>query len=223
MVISSVGKINFELLKKYILKYFGQAETKLRRNGRKRFERYCPDKRIVTRDTFQSHCIIGNVALDIMHPKRIAMVLLNNIIGGQAMNSRLNMALRERNGMAYNIESGYTAYSDTGLFNVYFGTEHENLEKAIHIVLKEFKILREKNLGILQLSKAQKQLMGQIAISSENYEDLMLGIGKSYLIFNEVDTIQTILRKIEAVTPFDLIEVANEVLDEKQLSTLVYV
>ena len=223
MVISSVGKINFELLKKYILKYFGQAETKLRRNGRKRFERYCPDKRIVTRDTFQSHCIIGNVALDIMHPKRIAMVLLNDIIGGQAMNSRLNMALRERNGMAYNIESGYTAYSDTGLFNVYFGTEHENLEKAIHIVLKEFKILREKNLGILQLSKAQKQLMGQIAISSENYEDLMLGIGKSYLIFNEVDTIQTILRKIEAVTPFDLIEVANEVLDEKQLSTLVYV
>ena len=177
----------------------------------------------MTRDTFQSHCIIGNVALDIMHPKRIAMVLLNNIIGGQAMNSRLNMALRERNGMAYNIESGYTAYSDTGLFNVYFGTEHENLEKAIHIVLKEFKILREKNLGILQLSKAQKQLMGQIAISSENYEDLMLGIGKSYLIFNKVDTIQTIMRKIEAVTPIDMIEVANEVLDEKQLSTLVYV
>ncbi len=97
-----------------------------------------------SKDTFQAHCILGNVALEIMHPKRIAMVLLNNIIGGQAMNSRLNLALRERKGMAYNIESGYTAYSDTGLFSVYFGTEYENLEKAINIVLKEFKLLREK-------------------------------------------------------------------------------
>ena len=222
MVISSVGKINFEQLKKYIQKYFGFAETRTRLNGRKRFENYSPNKRILQKDTFQAHCILGNVALEIMHPKRIAMVLLNNIIGGQAMNSRLNLALRERKGMAYNIESGYTAYSDTGLFNVYFGTEYENLEKAINIVLKEFKLLREKNLGSLQLSKAQKQLMGQIAISSENYEDLMLAIGKSYLVFNKVDTIQTILKKIEKVTPSDLMEVANQVLDEKRMSLLIY-
>ncbi len=222
MVISSVGKINFEQLKKYVEKYFGFAQTNIRLNGRKRFENYSPDKRITRKDTFQAHCVMGNIALDIMHPKRIAMVLLNNIIGGQAMNSRLNLALRERKGMAYNIESGYTAYSDTGLFSVYFGTEHENLEKAINIVLKEFKLLREKNLGTLQLSKAQKQLMGQIAISGENYEDLMLGIGKSYLVFDKVDTIQTILKKIERVTPSDLMEVANEVLDEKRMSLLVY-
>ncbi len=222
MVISSVGKINFEQLKKYIQKYFGFAETRTRLNGRKRFENYSPNKRILQKDTFQAHCILGNIALEIMHPKRIAMVLLNNIIGGQAMNSRLNLALRERKGMAYNIESGYTAYSDTGLFNVYFGTEYENLEKAINIVLKEFKLLREKNLGSLQLSKAQKQLMGQIAISSENYEDLMLAIGKSYLVFNKVDTIQTILKKIEKVTPSDLMEVANQVLDEKRMSLLIY-
>ncbi|NLB93524.1 MAG: insulinase family protein, partial [Bacteroidales bacterium] len=101
-------------------------------------------------------------------------------------------------------------------------TEYENLEKAINIVLKEFKLLREKNLGSLQLSKAQKQLMGQIAISSENYEDLMLAIGKSYLVFNKVDTIQTILKKIEKVTPSDLMEVANQVLDEKRMSLLIY-
>ncbi|NLB92402.1 MAG: insulinase family protein, partial [Bacteroidales bacterium] len=108
MVISSVGKINFEQLKKYIQRYFGFAETRTRLNGRKRFENYSPNKRILQKDTFQAHCILGNVALEIMHPKRIAMVLLNNIIGGQAMNSRLNLALRERKGMAYNIESGYT-------------------------------------------------------------------------------------------------------------------
>lgn len=222
MVISSVGKIDFVSLIKLTEKYFGQAETKLRQNGRKRFENYIPGNLLVEKDTFQSHCMLGNIAFDVMHPKRIAMVLLNNIIGGQAMNSRLNMALRERKGMAYNIESGYTAYTDTGLFNVYFGTDHENLEKAFHLVLKEFKLLREKKLGVLQLSKAQKQLMGQIAISTENREDLMLTIGKSYLLFNKVDTVQTIFKKIEAITPLDLLEVANEVLDEKQMSRLVY-
>ncbi|MBW6534129.1 MAG: insulinase family protein [Mariniphaga sp.] len=222
MVISSVGKIDFAALIKLTEKYFGQAETKLRQNGRIRFDNYIPGNLQVEKDTFQSHCMMGNLAFDVMHPKRITMVLLNNIIGGQAMNSRLNMALRERKGMAYNIESGYTAYTDTGLFNVYFGTDHENLEKAISLVLKEFKLLREKKLGVLQLSKAQKQLMGQIAISTENREDLMLTIGKSYLLFNKVDTVQTIFKKIEAITPLDLLEVANEVLDESQMSRLVY-
>ncbi len=222
MIISSVGKIGFDALIKLIEKYFGQAETRLRQNNRKQFENYLPSNREVIKDTYQSHCVMGNLAYDVMHPKRIAMILLNNIVGGQAMNSRLNMALRERKGMAYNIESGYTAYTDTGLFNVYFGTDHENLEKAAAIVLKEFKLLREKKLGVLQLSKAQKQLMGQIAISSENHEDLMLTIGKSYMLFNKVDSIQTIFRKIEAITPTDLLEVANEVLEEKQMSRLVY-
>jgi len=222
MVISSVGKIDFGALIKLTEKYFGQAETRLRQNGRIRFNSYIPGNFLVEKDTFQSHCMMGNLAFDVMHPKRITMVLLNNIIGGQAMNSRLNMALRERKGMAYNIESGYTAYTDTGLFNVYFGTDHENLEKAINLVLKEFKLLREKKLGVLQLSKAQKQLMGQIAISTENREDLMLTIGKSYLLFNKVDTVQTIFKKIEAITPIDLLEVANMVLDESQMSRLVY-
>jgi len=222
MVISSVGKIDFNALIKLTERYFGQAHARLRKNGRIKFENYVPEVRVTERDTFQSHCMMGNIAYDVMHPKRIAMVLLNNIIGGQAMNSRLNMALRERKGMAYNIESGYTAYTDTGLFNVYFGTDRENLEKAIRLVLKEFKLLREKKLGVLQLRKAQKQLMGQIAISTENREDLMLTIGKSYLLFNKVDTVQTIFRKIEAITPLDLLEVANEVLDENQMSRLVY-
>ncbi|RIH65574.1 insulinase family protein [Mariniphaga sediminis] len=222
MVISSVGKINFNALVKLIEKYFGHAETRLRQNGRRQFDNYIPGNRIVEKDTFQAHCLLGNVAFDVMHPRRIAMVLLNNIIGGQAMNSRLNMALRERQGMAYNIESGYTAYTDTGLFNVYFGTDRENLEKAIALILREFKLLREKKLGVLQLSKAQRQLMGQIAISAENGEDLMLTIGKSYLLFNKVDSVKTIFKKIEAISPVDLIEVANEVLEENRMSRLVY-
>ncbi|MFW6310571.1 MAG: M16 family metallopeptidase [Prolixibacteraceae bacterium] len=222
MVISSVGKIDFAKLVKLIEKYFGSAENNLRVDGRQRFDNYVPGFRILEKDTFQSHCVLGNVAYDIQHPKRITMVLLNNIIGGQAMNSRLNMALRERKGMAYNIESGYTAYSDTGLFNVYFGTDRENLGKATDLVLKEFKLLRDKKLGTVQLRKAQKQLIGQIAISTENREDLMLTVGKSYLLFDRVESMRTVFEKIESITPADLLEAANEVLQPDQMSRIVY-
>jgi predicted Zn-dependent peptidase len=162
------------------------------------------------------------LAYDVHHSSRIAMVLLNNLIGGQAMNSRLNLALRERKGMAYNVESSYTAYSDTGLFNVYFGTDKENFERAVSIVKKEFKQLRETKLGGVQLIKAKKQLIGQIAISTESHDDLMLAIGKSYMLYNRVDPLSVVFKKIEEITANDILEVANQILDEKQLSTLVY-
>jgi len=222
IVISSVGNYDFNELVKLLDRYFGETPKKIRKPSRKKFRNYVPEYRSVEKETFQSHCIIGNIAYDIQHKKRIAMVLLNNILGGAAMNSRLNLALRERRGMAYNVESSYTAYSDTGLFNVYFGTDKENLEKALSLVQKEFKLLRDKKLGAIQLSKAKKQLVGQIAISTESHEDLMLAIGKSYLLFNKVDPLQIVYNKIEAITTEDLLEVANLTLDKKQMSTLVY-
>ncbi len=222
MVVSSVGNLKFDKLVKYIEKYFGNAEPKLRTNGRKPFENYVPGIRTEEKDTFQTHCVLGNIAYDVKHPARIMMVLLNNIIGGPAMNSRLNLALRERRGMAYNIESGYTAYTDTGLFNVYFGTDKENYEKALTLVKKEFKMLRDSKLGGVQLSKAKKQLLGQIAVSVESHDDLMLAIGKSYLLYNQVDPLSEVFRKIEAITSENLLEVANEILDESKMSILVY-
>ena len=222
MVISSVGKLKFERLIGYAEKYFGSATAKLRSNSRKPFENYTPATRLEDKDTFQSHCMIGNIAYDVQHPKRIIMVLLNNIIGGPAMNSRLNLALRERRGMAYNVESNYTAYTDTGLFNVYFGTDRENFEKALTLVRKEFKQLRETRLGTSQLNKVKKQMIGQIAVSAESHDDLMLAIGKSYLLYNKVDSLSEVFKKIEAISDSDLLEVANEVLDENRLSTLVY-
>ena len=222
MVVSSVGNMKFDKLVKYTEKYFGSAEAKLRINERKPFENYVPGTKTEEKDTFQTHCILGNIAYDVKHPRRIVMVLLNNIIGGPAMNSRLNLALRERRGMAYNIESGYTAYTDTGLFNVYFGTDKENFDKALALVKKEFKLLRDTRLGGVQLSKAKKQLLGQIAVSTESHDDLMLAIGKSYLLYNRVDPLSEVFRKIEAITIDDLLEVANIVLDEKQMSMLVY-
>lgn len=222
MVISSVGNLAFSKLVNIVEKYFGNAQAKLRTKERLPFLNYIPGKRMVEKDTFQSHCVLGNISYDVMHDNRIVMVLLNNIIGGPAMNSRLNLALRERNGLAYNIESGYTAYTDTGLFNVYFGTEKENLEKALELVKKEFKNLRETKLGGLQLSKAKKQMIGQIAISTESHDDMMLAIGKSYLLYNRVDPMHVVFKRIEEITSEQLLEVANEALDEKQMSTLIY-
>ncbi len=222
IVISSVGNYNFENLVHLLDRYFGETPEKFRNNTRRGFRNYKPEKRMIDKDTFQAHCVVGNIAYDIQHKKRIVMVLLNNILGGQAMNSRLNLALRERRGMAYNVESSYSPYTDTGLFNVYFGTDKENLDKALALVQMEFKILRDKEMGAIQLSKAKKQLIGQIAISTESHEDLMLAIGKSYLLFDKVDPLREVFKKIDAITAKDLREVANFSLDQKQMSTLVY-
>lgn len=222
MVISSVGNISFKDLLKLVERYFGAVAESIRTGNREKFTGYKPNTMEKKRDTFQLHCMLGNVAFDSSHPKRLPMVLLNNLLGGNALNSRLNLALRERKGLAYNIESNFTAYSDTGCFNLYFGTDKENFNKAYALVQKEFKLLREKQLGNLQLSKAKKQLMGQIAIATENREDLMLTIGKSYLLYNKVDPLTTIFKKIESISGNDILEVANLMLDDNQLSKLIY-
>ncbi len=222
MVLSSVGNITFEKFRSLAEKYFGEIPARLRTKKRLAFDRYTPGTRHVKRDTFQTHCVIGNTAYHAQDEKRMGMVLLNNILGGQSMNSRLNLALRERHGIAYNVESSYTAYSDTGQFNVYFGTERENLDRALKLIYKEFQLLKNKELGVLQLSKAKKQLIGQIALSSENRDDLMLTLGKSFLLYNKVDSLSLIYQKIESITGSQLMEIANEIFDETRLSILTY-
>ncbi len=222
MVLSSVGNISMAKFIRLAEKYFGHITQKTQRKERLGVYNYQAETRIIQKDTFQAHCIIGNIAPDIFSPKRMPMILLNNIIGGQSMNSRLNMALRERNGMAYNVESGYTGYFDTGQFSVYFGTDKENLNLAQHLVNKELRKMKEKQMGILQLSRAKKQMIGQLAISAENHEDLMLSIGKSYLFFNRVDPLQAIYEKIELVTKLEILDIANEIFDESQNSILIY-
>lgn len=222
IVLSSVGNIS---MKKFILlaeRYFGVIPEKLRTRKRSDQYNYQPETRVVQKDTFQAHCIIGSLAPDVFSPKRMPMILLNNIIGGPSMNSRLNMLLRERNGMAYNVESSYTSYFDTGAFTVYFGTDKENMERALRLVSKEFKKMKEQSLGTLQLRRAKRQLIGQLAISTENREDLMLSLGKSLLFFNRVDSMKVIIDRIENISSSEIMEVANELFDESQRSILIY-
>jgi predicted Zn-dependent peptidase len=222
MVICSVGNIPAKKFFHLAARYFERLEPNFRKESRIRFAEYQPKQRKVEKGTFQAHCILGGEAFDVYHPDRLPLVLLNSILGGQSGNSRLNLSLRERNGIAYNLESSYTAYSDTGTLTIYFGTDPENLERALTLIDREIKLLQNKVLGELQLNKARKQLIGQLAMSQENHEDLMLAIGKSMLVFNKVESLVDIYTKINGISGSRLMEVANRVLLPGNLSSLIY-
>lgn len=222
MVICSVGNISPQKFLKLIESNFDKESKGVTTRNRIDVNPYIPQNKEVEKNTFQSHCIIGAEAYSFSSKLRLPMILMNNILGGNSMNSRLNMALRERNGMAYNVESSYTPYTDTGVFMVYFGTDRVNLTKAAAIIEREFKLLREKKMGEIQLKKAKMQLIGQLAISSENREDLMLNLGRSLLYFDKVDSLNSVFEKIEAITPDEIFQVANEMLEKNRLSKLIF-
>jgi predicted Zn-dependent peptidase len=222
MVLCMVGDMDPEKFLKTASKYFGTEEPNFRTHQRPAPPAYKPSEFRKELDTFQSHITIGNIAYDLDNPKRLGLSLLNNLLGGPGMNSRLNMALREKNGIAYNIESIYSPYYGTGVFSIYFGTDKQNIDRSLRIARRELARLRNKKLGQMQLHKARRQLKGQIAISSENRENLMLNIGKSYLLYNKVDSLADIYKKIDSLTAGDLLEMANEIFDENQLSYLIY-
>jgi len=222
IIVCSVGKLSFSRLVKYFEKYFNNVPTTYRTWQRRKAGFYHPEIKIINKDTYQSHCIIGNRAYDLNDKRRTDLFLLNNILGGQGLNSRLNLSLREKNGYAYNIESNYSPYFDTGVLSIYFGTDRKNLEKSISLTYKEFDKLKTKKLGQIQLARAKRQLTGQLMRSSEINENLMLAIGKSFLVYGKVETAEEISRKIEAITASGLMEIANEILDTNQLSMLAY-
>lgn len=222
MVISSVGQIPFSNLVRLVEKYFGQVESNSGTQERERYGGYVPENKTAKRRNHQSHCIIGGTAYEATNAKKTALILLNNVLGGPGLNSRLNMSVREKNGYCYNIDSHYHPFTDTGIFCIYFGTDADYLGKTLELVHKELKKFRELTLGTLQLKRAKQQLLGQVAISLESNLNEMLSMGKSTLIYNKIDTIEEINRKIEAVTAKEILEVANEIFDPMKLSVLSY-
>ncbi|MFC2151009.1 M16 family metallopeptidase [Bacteroidota bacterium] len=222
MVLCSVGDISFTKFKKFSDKYFGQIKSNPRIKVRTRIENYIPEIKTIKKKTHQTHCIIGNVAYNSHDDRKVAMTLLDNMLGGPGLNSRLSLLLREKHGYAYHVESNYSPYSDIGVFSIYFGTDKENFDKCVKLIKKEFESLRTKKLGIVQLKKAKRQLFGQIAISSENNANMMLAMGKSFMLFNKVDDLERIKEKIEDISVEDIQEIAYEVLDFDKMSMLVY-
>jgi predicted Zn-dependent peptidase len=157
-VFCSVGNIPDEKIIRLFDKYFGQVIAKKKIPYRNKTRLYKPASLTKKKDTWQNHCIIGNVAYNLKDKRRMGMFLLNNILGGQGLNSRLNLSLREKNGLAYNVESNYNPYRDTGVFSIYFGTDSHNLDKSISIAISELIKLRKSKLGKVQLSQAKNQI-----------------------------------------------------------------
>jgi len=222
MVISSVGDYSISRLEKYLEKHMGSLHTSKSLISKPEQTQYKPGSRTRKMDTHQAHCMIGTSAYNLFERNKTTLTLLDNLIGGPGLNTRLNMSLRERLGFVYHTESNYTPYTDNGVFSVYFGTDKQHIDRSIHQIEKEFQLLRNQKLGTRQLHRAKRQLFGQLAISGENNNNLMLSMGKSYLYFNAVDTLEQMHKKIEGVTAEQLLEAANDILDPQNLSTLIY-
>lgn len=222
IVFSSVGDISGKKIEKLVNKYLGETTIKSKPEKRKVFNTYQSQFEKVERDTYQTHCLIGRDAYSMHDEKRRALILLNNILGGMGLNSRLNLNIREKYGLTYSIDSNYSAYSDTGVFNIYFSSEKNSYERVIKLIYKELDKLKTKKLGVNQLQQAKQQLKGHIALAQENKANLMLALGKSYLYFDKIDTNQQIFDRIDLVTAEQILEVANELFDTNQLTTLIY-
>jgi predicted Zn-dependent peptidase len=222
MVFCSVGDISDDRMIKLFVKYFGPLTEKKRKSRGNKIALYKPSSVVKKKDTYQNHCITGNVAYDLKDNRRLGMFLLNNLLGGQGLNSRLNLSLREKNGLAYNVESNYNSYCDTGVFSVYFGCDNQNLERSISITLSELNRLRNEKLGSVQLNKAKNQIKGYLARGYENHESLMLSLGKSLLVFNKIDTLEEICKKIDKIDSSQIMDIASDIFEPSKLSTLIY-
>lgn len=223
LIFSVVGNISLKKVKRYAEKYLAQIPAYQARLDRKPFYSYMAGHLTNTRELTQSQCAIGRPAYRLQDERRLPFFMLANILGGPGLNSRLNMALREKYGFVYSIEANYNAYSDTGLFSIFFGTDPHQLNRSIKIVLKELRKLKEKPLGSLQLHRAKEQLMGQLAMSEENNTSLMLMMGKSLLDLDKIPSLESIFDKIKATNAKDLQNIAQEMFDENQLSYLTYI
>ena len=222
IVICSVGNISINKFNLLAQKFFSEISAGSREEKRSLFTAYQPS--VVTRKKkiFQSHCIIGTTGYSFQEEKRYVLAFLNNILGGPMLSSRLSIALREKNGLTYQIESSFTPYSDTGIFTLYFGTDKKNLEKALELVEKECLKLRTRKLSIAQLKIAKTQLIGQIAIAQESKVSRMLAIGRSFLMTGHYISIDEIIPMVESITADQLIETANEILAPERLSRLIF-
>jgi predicted Zn-dependent peptidase len=181
-----------------------------------------PDRVVENLAQFQDHYMVGWRTCGIHGHDRRSLSLLNNILGGPAMNSRLGLNIREKHGIAYNIESYLNLYSDVGMMGIYLGCDPQQTEKAADLVAKEVTKLRETKLGTLQMSKAKKQFLGQMAMSEDNGLNSAVGAARALLHFGRVNNFETVASKIQAITAKQLQDVANAYLVPNKAFELIY-
>ncbi|MBO5849210.1 MAG: insulinase family protein [Bacteroidales bacterium] len=222
IVIATIGDIPFEKFKNKIIAHFGDYKRYNTEYHRNRFIQLPTFNVVQERNSHLSHCMIGGLAYPVENEKKMHMVLLNNILGGPGMNSRLNLNIREKYGFAYTIESQYNAYSDTGNFSIYMGVDPHSLDKAVDLVFKELTKLKNIKLGTVQLSNAKNQLVGQLALSGESGLGELLAMTRDAFYKDEIEPLSETIRKIRNLKSEDILDVANEIFDNENLNILIY-
>ncbi len=222
MVLSLSADLPLEKIIIKAEKYFGKYKNHHKNPNRKSPAKNKIFTTTLEKDTHQNHTVIGGHAPSYHDNLRLPFVLLNNILGGHAMNSRLNLALREKYGYAYTVESAYSPFSDCGNFAIYFGTDKKNNDKCISLVQKELKKLKEVKLSKRQLDLAKIQIKGHLALSDENRANKVIGLAKTFSVFNKVYTYQDACNRIDKITADEMMDAANKYYDDKNISTLIF-
>ena len=181
-----------------------------------------PNLIVLEKHTHQAHVMIGTQAYDVHDDRRMPLYLLNNILGGPGMNAKLNLALREHNGLVYTVESTMVAYGDTGTWSIYFGCDEHDVKRCLRLVRKELDKLMEKPLSEAQLRAAKKQIKGQIGVACDNRENFALDFGKSFLHYGWEKNVDRLYEQVDAITAQQMQQVARELFDEQRLTTLIF-
>lgn len=223
MVLGYVGPMNAEKFRKIAGKALEWVTPQTRNWSRKAPKPYTPAHITEKRDLHSAHAMIGNRAYPVNSEKRVPFFMLNNILGGPGLNSRLNLNIREKYGYTYYLESAYSPFDDTGMWSLYLATDKKNLQKSLDLVYKELRKLREHPLSESQLQKAKIQVKGQMALANESHHNILHGMVRSLQVLDTVESIPELHRQIDEVTSEGLMEAAQDIFDEKKLGSLVYV
>ena len=222
IVFSSLGNISSKKIDRLINKHLAPLKAQLGIQKRPIFNGYKAHHQSKNREISQVHHLMGLPTYSLHDPKRIPFYLLTNILGGPAMNSRLNLSLREKHGFVYGVEAQFLSYTDIGLFSIGFATDPTNFKRSKALVLKEIKKLRNQTLSEGQLHAAKGQLKGQMAMSEENNNAMMLMMAKSLLDLNKIPSLDEVFKKIDLITALELREIAEEALQVDQMSSLTF-
>jgi predicted Zn-dependent peptidase len=222
IVVAVIGNYSLNQVVKVGAKHYSDIPENLHKRQRIVPVKLPVFEQVQSRPIAQAHTVLGCQAYSLHDNLKTGLLLLNNHFGGTGMSSVLNLQIREKYGIAYTIESGFSPLTDTGIFTLYFGTDIEKVEKARTLIDKEFRKLREKPLTEIQLQKAKNKFIGQIALGEENRIGLIISMAKSLLEYDRIDDLETVFKKIQAVTTAEAATICTEILDERNLSSLTF-
>ena len=177
---------------------------------------------VMQKNTHQAHVMIGTRAYDVNDSRRMPLYLLNNMLGGPGMNAKLNLALREHNGLVYTVESTMAAYGDTGVWSIYFGCDEHDVKRCLRLVRKELDKFMQKPLSEAQLKAAKKQIKGQVGVACDNRENFALDFGKSFLHYGWEKNVDRLYEQVDEITVEQILAVAQELFDKDRLTTLIF-